>query len=59
MPSLQSADISSKFLQELGDASVVGPILMGMKKPVQIISMHSSVSEILNLSVLASNNVLD
>ncbi|UQD54214.1 NADP-dependent malic enzyme [Anaplasma phagocytophilum] len=54
MPSLYSASISSKLLQEVGGVAVVGPILMGMEKPVQIVQMTASVSEILNLAVLST-----
>ncbi|MCU7612622.1 NADP-dependent malic enzyme [Anaplasma capra] len=54
MPSLYSASISSKLLQEVGRVTVVGPILVGMEKPVQIVQMTASVSEILNLAVLST-----
>ncbi|MGN7661415.1 MAG: NADP-dependent malic enzyme [Anaplasma sp.] len=54
MPNLCSASISSKLLQEMGDVAVVGPILIGMEKPVQIVNMTASVSEILNLAVLST-----
>ena len=53
MPTLHSANISSKLLQQAVGVSVIGPILIGMEKPVQIVQMSSSVSEILNLAVLA------
>ncbi|GAT77968.1 malic enzyme [Ehrlichia ruminantium] len=53
MPTLHSASISSKLLREATGVSVIGPILVGMEKPVQIVQMSSSVSEILNLTVLA------
>ncbi|MDB1135343.1 NADP-dependent malic enzyme [Candidatus Anaplasma sp. TIGMIC] len=54
MPGLYSASISSKLLQEVGRVAVVGPILMGMEKPVQVVQMTASVSEILNLALLSS-----
>ncbi|UOD98001.1 NADP-dependent malic enzyme [Ehrlichia ruminantium] len=53
MPTLHSASISSKLLREATGVPVIGPILVGMEKPVQIVQMSSSVSEILNLTVLA------
>ncbi|QLK58457.1 NADP-dependent malic enzyme [Ehrlichia ruminantium] len=53
MPTLHSASISSRLLREATGVSVIGPILVGMEKPVQIVQMSSSVSEILNLTVLA------
>ena len=55
MPTLHSASISSKLLQRAAGVSVVGPILIGLEKPVQVVQMSSSVSEILNLTVLASS----
>ena len=54
MPALHSANIASKLLQELGGGSVVGPFLTGLEKPVQIIQMGATVSEILNLTALAA-----
>ena len=54
MPSLYSASIASKLLQEVGRVAVVGPILMGMEKPVQIVDMTASVSEILSLALLST-----
>ena len=53
MPTLHSASISSKLLREATGVPVIGPILVGMEKTVQIVQMSSSVSEILNLTVLA------
>ncbi|KJV65675.1 NADP-dependent malic enzyme [Ehrlichia muris] len=57
MPTLHSASISSKLLQRAAGVSVIGPILIGLEKPVQVVQMSSSVSEILNLTVLASSNI--
>ncbi|QJC27196.1 NADP-dependent malic enzyme [Anaplasma platys] len=54
MPSLCSASISSKLLQEVGGVTVMGPILMGLEKPVQIVHMTASVSEILSQALLAT-----
>jgi malate dehydrogenase (oxaloacetate-decarboxylating)(NADP+) len=54
MPALHSANISSKLLQELGGGTLIGPILCGMEKSVQILQMGASVSEILNLSAFAA-----
>ena len=53
MPGLYSATISSKLLQKLGGASVIGPILVGLSKPVQITSMDASANDIVNMAVLA------
>jgi malate dehydrogenase (oxaloacetate-decarboxylating)(NADP+) len=54
MPGLHSANISSQLLQELGDGVTIGPVLMGLSRPVQIAQMNASVSEILNLSAVAA-----
>ncbi|PIR39271.1 MAG: NADP-dependent malic enzyme [Alphaproteobacteria bacterium CG11_big_fil_rev_8_21_14_0_20_39_49] len=56
MPALHSANISSKLLQELGGGTVIGPMLIGLEKPVQIVQMGASVSEILNMAALAAVN---
>jgi malate dehydrogenase (oxaloacetate-decarboxylating)(NADP+) len=54
MPALHSANIASKLIEELSDGSVVGPILVGLEKQVQIIEMNSKVSDILNAAALAA-----
>ncbi|MFL0415151.1 NADP-dependent malic enzyme [uncultured Sphingomonas sp.] len=57
MPGLQSAHISAKLLRELGGDSVIGPMLVGMEKPVQIAPMTSSASDLMTLAVLAAGGV--
>ncbi|HKY80034.1 MAG TPA: NADP-dependent malic enzyme [Sphingobium sp.] len=57
MPGLQSANISAKLLRELGGTTMIGPMLVGMDKSVQIATMSSNASEILTLAVLASAGV--
>ncbi|MET0372597.1 MAG: NADP-dependent malic enzyme [Sphingobium sp.] len=57
MPGLQSANISAKLLRELGGASLIGPILVGMEKSVQVATMSSNASELLTLAVLAAGGV--
>ena len=59
MPALHSANISSKLLQELGGGTVIGPMLIGLEKPVQIVQMGASVSEILNMAALAAVNSIN
>ncbi len=53
-PGLHSASIATKLLQELGNCNVIGPILTGFEKSVQIVTMNSSISEILNMAALAA-----
>ena len=57
MPGLQSANISAKLLRELGKGSVIGPMLVGMEKPVQIATMSSTASELMTLAVLAAAGI--
>ncbi|MHA1544311.1 MAG: NADP-dependent malic enzyme [Alphaproteobacteria bacterium] len=54
MPGLHSANISSKLLAELGGGRVIGPILWGLKKSVQITRMSSTSTDILNMAGLAA-----
>ncbi|HJT40811.1 MAG TPA: NADP-dependent malic enzyme [Sphingobium sp.] len=57
MPGLQSANISAKLLRELGGTTMIGPMLVGMDKSVQIATMSSNASELLTLAVLAAAGV--
>jgi malate dehydrogenase (oxaloacetate-decarboxylating)(NADP+) len=57
MPGLQSASVSAKLLSELGGDSVIGPVLVGMGKPVQVATMTSSASDLLTLAVLAAGGI--
>lgn len=52
-PNLESGNISYKLLQELGGAEAVGPILLGLNKPVHILQIGSSVREIVNMVTIA------
>jgi len=58
MPGLQSANLSAKLLRELAGASTIGPMLVGMEKPVQIAPMTSIAPDVLTLAVLASAGVV-
>ncbi len=58
MPGLQSANLSAKLLRELAGNAVIGPMLIGMKKPVQIAPMTAAAPDILTLAVLASAGVV-
>jgi malate dehydrogenase (oxaloacetate-decarboxylating)(NADP+) len=57
MPGLQSANISAKLLRELGGDDMIGPMLLGMEKPVQIAPMTSTASELVTLAVLAAGGI--
>lgn len=52
-PNLESGNIAYKLLQELGGAEAVGPILLGMNKPVHVLQLGSSVREIVNMVTIA------
>lgn len=52
-PNLESGNIAYKLLQELGEAEAVGPILLGLNKPVHVLQMGSSVREIVNMVTIA------
>jgi len=52
-PSLNSGNIAYKMMQQIGGAEVVGPILMGLKKPIHIIQIESSVKEIVDMTAIA------
>ncbi|NTS64887.1 NADP-dependent malic enzyme [Sphingomonas sp. HHU CXW] len=57
MPGLQSANISAKLLRELGGDDMIGPMLIGMEKPVQIAPMTATASELMTLAVLAAGGI--
>ena len=57
MPGLQSANISAKLLRELGGGATIGPMLVGMEKPVQIAPMTAIAPDILTLAVLAAAGI--
>jgi malate dehydrogenase (oxaloacetate-decarboxylating)(NADP+) len=57
MPGLHSANISSQLLQKLGGGTVIGPLLIGLTKPAQIVPVGATVGEIINLAALAAAEV--
>ncbi len=52
-PNLESGNIAYKLLQELGEAEAVGPILLGLNKPVHVLQLGSSVREIVDMVTIA------
>jgi len=52
-PNLESGNVAYKLLQELGGAEAVGPVLLGMNKPVHVLQLGSSVREIVNMITIA------
>ena len=57
MPGLQSANISAKLLRELGGATTIGPMLIGMERPVQVVPMTAIAPDVLTSAVLAASGV--
>lgn len=58
MPGINSAHLGTVLLQELGGGTVIGPLLVGLEKPVQIVQMGSSVSDIVASAALAAYDSL-
>ncbi len=56
MPAFHSASIATKMLQELGGSTVIGPLLVGLEKSVQIVPMNAKDSDIVNMAVIAAYN---
>jgi malate dehydrogenase (oxaloacetate-decarboxylating)(NADP+) len=57
MPARHSAAISTKMLQELGGSTVLGPLLVGFDRPVQILSISARDADIANMAALAAYNI--
>ena len=57
MPAYHSASIATKMLQELGGSTVIGPLLVGFDRPVQIVPMNARDSDIVNMATLAAYNI--
>jgi malate dehydrogenase (oxaloacetate-decarboxylating)(NADP+) len=57
MPARHSAAISTKMLQELGGSTVLGPLLVGFNRPVQILPINARDSDIANMAALAAYNI--
>ena len=57
MPAFHSASISTKMLQELGGATVIGPLLVGLDRPVQIVQLGAKDNQLVNMAALAAFNI--
>jgi malate dehydrogenase (oxaloacetate-decarboxylating)(NADP+) len=58
MPGLHSAHISSRLMQKLGGVTVIGPVIDGLEKPMQIVQMGATVSDLVNHAALAAYGAL-
>lgn len=54
MPAIHSASIATRLVQGLGGATVIGPLLVGLEKSVQIVNLNASVSEIITAATFAA-----
>ncbi len=52
-PNLSSGNIAYKIMKELGDAEIIGPIMLGLGKPIHLLQMNSSVRDIVNMAAIA------
>src|SRR6202043_959466 len=52
MPAFHSASISTKMLQELGGATVIGPLLVGLERPVEVLQLGAKDNQIVNMAAL-------
>jgi malate dehydrogenase (oxaloacetate-decarboxylating)(NADP+) len=58
-PSLEAANVAYKLLQHLGGAVAIGPILVGMNKPVHVLSRGAEVTDIANMAAIAVADAQD
>jgi malate dehydrogenase (oxaloacetate-decarboxylating)(NADP+) len=52
-PSLEAGNIAYKLMDRIGQATVIGPILMGMKKPIHVLQTGATVDDIINMTAIA------
>jgi len=53
-PNLSSGNIACKLVGELAAAELIGPILLGMKKPIHVVQMGASAREIVQIAAIAA-----
>ena len=58
MPGLHAANIGAKLLQQLAGGTVIGPLLIGLEKPVQVVQMGATVNELVTAAALASHDAI-
>lgn len=58
MPSLNAASVAPGLMQQLGGGTVIGPLLVGLSRPVQIVPMGATVSDIVNMAAMAVHDAL-
>ena len=55
MPDLHSANIASKLVQQIGNGHVIGPILVGLSQPAQIVQLGATVNDLVTMAALAAH----
>jgi len=58
MPGIDTANLASQLLEQLGGGKRIGPLVTGLDKPAQIVEMGANVSDLVNLAALAAHEVL-
>lgn len=58
-PDLNSGNIAYKLMARIGEATAIGPVLMGMRKPVHVVQRDASFDDILNMTAIAVVNAMD
>lgn len=58
-PGLASGNIAYKLLRELGGATAVGPVIMGLRRPVNVLALGANVSDIVNMAALTVHQALE
>jgi len=58
LPGMNAASIASGLVQQLGGGTVIGPLLLGLSKPAQIVPMGATVSDLVNLAALAAHDAI-
>ena len=58
MPALHTANVAYKLMQKLGGATIVGPLVIGLSKPVQIVQMGATVSDLVNTAAIAAYDAI-
>ena len=58
MPGLYSTSICAKLMQKLGGGTIIGPILTGFSKPIQVVSMDATVNDIVNMALMACHDAI-
>jgi malate dehydrogenase (oxaloacetate-decarboxylating)(NADP+) len=56
-PDLQSANISYKLMAKLGNAEAIGPILVGMNKPIFVLQQNSDVNDVVNIAAMTAMEI--